>query len=63
MPENIAESIKKLGGPAEVAANVTVDGERPTPAAVTMWGQRNEIPWKWRGAFEDFRQAREQDAA
>lgn len=51
IPRNIAESIKRLGGPAVVAAGIAVEGEHPTPAAVTMWGQRNEIPWKWRETF------------
>lgn len=51
MQENVAAIIKKLGGPDAVASSLEVGGEHPTPAAVTMWGQRNMVPWKWRSEF------------
>jgi hypothetical protein len=37
--------IRRLGGPAAVAAwcNSDLNGN-----AVTAWGLRNQIPWKWR---------------
>lgn len=62
MDENVADAIKKLGGPAEVAANISVEGEQPKAAAVAMWASRNTIPWKWRAAFEQYATGRRQDA-
>jgi len=37
--------IRKLGGPAAVAAWC---GPDLNGNAVTAWGLRNQVPWKWR---------------
>jgi hypothetical protein len=37
--------IRKLGGPAAIAVWC---GSDLTGNAVTAWGSRNQIPWKWR---------------
>ncbi len=44
--------IRQLGGPKALSRKLTIDGKRPTPAAVSMWIVRNTIPYRWRPAVE-----------
>ena len=52
MSKTLSERIEILGGAKSVASKICVDGENPTASAVSMWAQRETIPWKWRAAFE-----------
>lgn len=45
----IRDLIARLGGPATVAAFC---GEELNGNAVTAWGLRNQIPWKWRASVK-----------
>jgi hypothetical protein len=48
--------IRKLGGPAAVAAWCASD---LNGNAVTAWGLRNQIPWKWRAHIRAMAEAKD----
>jgi hypothetical protein len=51
----VNDLIHKLGGPAAVALWC---GSFITGDAVTAWGLRDSIPWKWRGRVTAMAKAR-----
>lgn len=50
-----AELVQKLGGPKAVAIWC---GSHITGDAVTAWGLRNNIPWRWRSRIKALAQQR-----
>jgi hypothetical protein len=46
----VRDLIIRLGGPAKIAAWC---GKELNGNAVTAWGLRNQIPWKWRASIRE----------
>ena len=51
----VSKLVLRLGGPSAVAVGC---GSHITGDAVTAWGLRNNIPWKWRSRIEAMADAR-----